>query len=103
MKKDTYNYSSEGKSPETARYLEMLQASSIEPSFDGLGYSQDWDSFLSIILDCIMTHKTLYSFDFYDLSNQFMFYFHHTGSLGIYYKQFNDAIMHILQQAKAEQ
>ncbi len=103
IQQDTYDYSPEGKSPETARYLEMLQASHIEPSYDGLGYCQYWDQFLSITLDCVMTHKALYSFDFYELTNQFLFYFHHTRSLGIYYKQFNDAIMHILQQAKAAQ
>jgi hypothetical protein len=103
IQQDTYNYSPQGKSPETARYLEMLQASHIEPSFNGLGYCQDWDQFLSVILDCIMAHKTFYSFDFYNLANQFMFYFHHTGSLGIFYHKFNDAIMHILQQAKAAQ
>ena len=102
VRNDTYDYSPQGKSKETATYLEMLQENGIEPEYNGLCRCHDWDQFLPIILDCIMTGRAPYSLMFYHPLQEFLFYFHHTWSFGVYYKHFNDAIMEILSNAKAE-
>jgi hypothetical protein len=99
---DTYDYSPSGKSQETTDYLQMLEDNGIEPEYSGLCCCYDWERFLPIVLDCILVGRAPYSLDFYCPGYEFMFYFHHTGSLGLYYKKFNDAIMHILKQAMAE-
>ena len=35
-------------------------------------------------------------------SHEFVFYFHHTGSIGIYYKELNDEMKSILETIKEE-
>ena len=98
---DTYDYALEGKSIASAKYLQMLQDSKIEVNYDGLGYCKDWDPFWDCILDCIVSHDApLSNFHFHDLNHQFYFYFHHTKSIGLVYKEFNDAIKYVLQQSK---
>ena len=102
MHQESSNYSIEGKSPTTQRYLKMLQDNHIEPSYVGLCLCHNWNEFLSITVDCVMACNAIYSIKCYCPSQKFMFYFHYTGSLGIYYKKFNDAVLYILTQAKAE-
>lgn len=89
-------------SAETLVYWEMLKKDRMY-NYKGLGYCMDWDKFLSITLECMLQYKTWSncSFLFYDPTNQFEFYFHHTKCIGIIYNQFNDSIMHILKQSKA--
>jgi len=101
FEEDTYDYDPRGKSRSTASYLKMLQASNIEPSYNGLCRCNDWDHFLSVTVACVMNHKAPYSFYFYCLPHQFIFYFHHTRSFGVYYHRFNEAIMKIFNGARA--
>ncbi len=97
---DTRDYEPEGKNPETARYLTMLKECNIEPTYNWLCECKDWSKFLPIMLDCVMTCKAPYSLYFYCPSQQFLAYFHHTPSFGIYYKKINPAILGIIDCAK---
>jgi len=101
-KEDGYDYELEGKSVETKDYLIMLKESSIELGYSGICRCNDWDKFLSVILTCIVTHKAPYSPVFYDEENDFFFYFHHSGSIGLYYKEKNEVVEKILSTSKDE-
>jgi hypothetical protein len=57
---------------------------------------------LLIILKCIVSHQAPYSPIFYDEVNDFFFYFHHSGSIGLYYKIENETIKNILENASDE-
>ncbi|HBF19170.1 MAG TPA: hypothetical protein DDW81_03675, partial [Cryomorphaceae bacterium] len=63
---------------------------------------ENWDKFLYIALHCIMSHNAPYSMMFYEPKNEFVFYFHHSGSLGIYYKELNNGVKSIINKAKEE-
>ena len=97
---DKYDYELEGKSVETKDYIIMLKESSIEQGYSGVCRCNDWDKFLLVVLTCIITHKAPYSPVFYNEENDFFFYFHHTGSIGFYYKMKNDVIENIMNAAK---
>ncbi|HLV39854.1 hypothetical protein [Xanthomarina sp.] len=99
---DKYDYELEGKSDETKDYLIMLRESSIEIGYSGICKCNDWNKFLSIILTCIVTHIAPYSPVFYDEENDFFFYFHHSGSIGFYYKERNEIVEKILSISKDE-
>ncbi|GAA4234266.1 hypothetical protein GCM10022291_13310 [Postechiella marina] len=99
---DRYNYSPEGKSNSTAAYLTMLIENEIGPDYNGFCRSLNWDKFLPIVLDCILNHMASYSIMIYAPKHDFVFYFHHTGSIGIFYKELNDGVKHIIERAKIE-
>lgn len=99
---EEYNYDLEGKSIETQEYLKILKESKIEADYSGCCTCINWDRFLSVVLDCIISHKAPYSPLFCNIENEYFFYFHHTGSIGIYYKKENDAIKKILLKALDE-
>lgn len=99
---DTYDYSPEGKSPETAAYLKMLTDAGIPPDYSGSIECLNWDEFLSILLRCIVSHAAPYSPIFYSEADQLFFYFHHTGSIGLYYEKETPLVREILARA-AEQ
>jgi hypothetical protein len=96
---DTYNYDMEGKSDESKTYLTMLKESNIELPYSGCCSCNDWNNFLHIILKCIVNHTAPYSQLFCDIENKYFFYFHDSGSIGLYYKEENDVINHILSSA----
>lgn len=100
--KDKYDYELEGKSAETKDYLIMLRESSIEIGYSGICKCNDWDKFLSITLTCIVNHIAPYSPIFYDEENDFFFYFHHSGSIGFYYKVRNEIVEKILSISKGK-
>lgn len=102
VKEDMYDYELEGKSVETKRYLIMLKESSIELGYSGICKCNDWDKFLSITLTCIVTYIAPYSPIFYDEENDFFFYFHHSGSIGFYYKERNEIVEKILSISQDE-
>ncbi len=102
VKNDRYDYSPKGKSKSTSTYLNMLYENDIEPDYNGFCKSSNWDKFLPIILDCILNHTATYSVMIYAPNHEFVFYFHHTGSIGLYYKEMNDAITYVLEKAKSE-
>lgn len=93
---DSLNYSIDAVSPETKDYLIMLKESDIENGYSGVCECNDWTRFLSVILTCILTHRAPYSPIFFNEENDFFFYFHHTGSIGFYYRSKNDVIEKII-------
>ena len=102
VREDKYDYELEGKSVETKDYLIMLKESSIELGYSGICRCTDWDNLLSIILTCIVTHKAPYSPIFYEESGDFFFYFHHSGSIGFYFKMRNKIVEKVINSAKDE-
>lgn len=102
MDKDSYDYSPDNKEEPTASYLAMLRDSQIEPEYTGFCECTDWDKFLYITLHCVMSHKAPYSMMFYVPNHELVFYFHYSGSLGVYYRKLNVGVRHIIERAKAE-
>ena len=100
ISKDVYDYSTNGKSAESQNYLQMLIESEIEIRYTGVCLCNNWDEFLSIILPCIFNHTALYSPIFFSEKYQLFFYFHHTGSIGLYYYENSPTIHHILEIAE---
>ncbi len=96
VKKDEYDYELDGKSIESKDYLIMLEESTIEIDYSGTCICNDWEKFLKVILPCIVTHQAPYSPIFYDDNYDFFFYFHHSGSIGFYYRKQNDVVEKIL-------
>lgn len=99
MEKDDYDYSPESKSPETAAYLTMLTDAGIPPEYSGCVQCLHWDEFLTIILRCIVSHAAPYSPIFYSEADQLFFYFHHTGSIGLYHEKESEVVKGILERA----
>ncbi len=97
--KDEYNYDLEGKSLETQEYLKILQDSEIQVNYSGCCICIDWDRFLFVVVECIISHRAPYSPLFCNVEDEYFFYFHYTGSIGIYYKNENDSIKEILSKA----
>jgi hypothetical protein len=96
---EKHDYSPEGKSPETAAYLTMLADAGIPPEYSGCVQCLHWDEFLTIILRCIVCHAAPYSPLFYSEADQLFFYFHHTGSIGLYYEKETEVVKGILERA----
>lgn len=94
---DEYDYALDNKSDLTQKYMRMLLNSDIEVGYSGVCKCNDWDNFLKIILPTIRTHIAPYSPIFFNIENDFFFYFHHTGSIGLYYKEENKLIRNILK------
>lgn len=99
---DEYNYEPEGKSDESKDYLQLLKDSHIALEYSGFCKCENWDKFLHVTLQCILNYKAPYSHLFCDFENNFFFYFHHTGSIGIYYKEKNEVVEEILSKANQE-
>ncbi len=99
LDKDQYNYDLEGKSAETQEYLKILKESGIQANYSGCCVCMDWDRFLFVVLECIINRKAPYIPLFCDVENKYFFSFHHTGSIGIYYKEENNVIKQILSKA----
>lgn len=97
--KDAYDYSPEGKSPETAAYLTMLAYSCIPTGYSGCVQCLHWDELLTVLLRCVVNHAAPYSPLFYSEADQLFFYFHHTGSIGFYYKNESEVVKGILERA----
>ncbi|HEX7847221.1 MAG TPA: hypothetical protein VF476_15580 [Chitinophagaceae bacterium] len=100
--KDTYDYDLEGKSDETREYITMLKVAGVEIEYSGSCECLNWDKFLHIVLKCIVSQLAPFSPIFYDEKNDFFFYFHHSGSIGIYYTKKNKEINRIFEIAKDE-
>lgn len=104
---DTFNieskevdYTLENKSEPTKKYLQMLIDGYIEPSYSGSCKCLDWDMFLSIVLECITSYIAPYSHLFYNEKQEYFFYFHHTGSIGFYYKKLLPSVSKIIERSK---
>ena len=101
-KNDRYDYSPKGKTPSTAAYLKMLIDNNIEADYTGFCKCLNWDSFLPIIINCLVSHAAPYSIMTYISDKDVVFYFHHTGSFGVYYKELNDPVKYILERVEHE-
>ncbi len=77
----------EGFSQETEAYLSLLKASNIPLDYAGACKCINWDEFLPILLDCVLKHIAPHSPLVYDTTREIVIYFHHTFSLGVYYRQ----------------
>lgn len=99
---DTYNYGLEGKSFETQVYLTMLMESNIKVNYTGGCIVNDWEQFLSVILPCIAYHIAPYSPLLCSAKSEFFFYFHHTDSIGLYYRERNSVVDAILRTAEGK-
>ena len=99
IQNDTYDYSPAGKPTETAAYLAMLADAGVPPGYSGCVQCLHWDEFLTIILRCIVSHAAPYSPIFYSEADQLFFYFHHTGSIGLYYEKESEVVKGILERA----
>ncbi|MEM6817138.1 MAG: hypothetical protein AAF600_22555 [Bacteroidota bacterium] len=80
----------------------MLKDSEIEPQYTGFCECTDWDKFLYVTLHCVMGHTAPYGMMFYVPNHELVFYFHHNGSIGVYYRKLNDGIKHIIERARIE-
>ncbi|WP_108822570.1 hypothetical protein [Dysgonomonas sp. Marseille-P4361] len=94
------DYALEDKSELTKKYLQMLIEANIEPTYSGSCKCLDWDKLLPIVIDCIVLHIAPYSPLFYNEKYDFFFYFHHTGSIGFYFKEPLPYILEILNKSK---
>ncbi len=99
---DRYDYSPDNKKEPTASYLAMLKDSEIEPEYTGFCECIDWDKFLHVTLHCVMAHAAPYSMMFYVPSYELVFYFHHSGSIGVYYRELNSGVKHIIERVRIE-
>lgn len=102
IENEANDYSPDNKHEPTASYLAMLRDNNIEPEYTGFCKCLNWDKFLYVTLHCIIKHAALYSMMFYVPNQQFVFYFHHTGSFGIYYKELNEEVKNILYKIREE-
>lgn len=99
---DKYDYSFHNKSEPTSNFLKMLSENEIEPEYSGYCRCLDWDKFLPIILNCIISHKAPYSLMFYIPNQKLVFYFHHTASFGFYYKELSEGVKYIMERIEIE-
>jgi len=97
-----YDYSPDNKEEPTASYLTMLNNCEISPNYSGFCKCTDWARFLYITLNCIVSRKAPYSMMFYVPNHKFVFYFHHTGSFGVYYKDLDNFIIDLINAIKQE-
>ena len=89
-------------SKETVSYLHILQDSNIAKGYSGCCVCNDWDTYLSVALDCIMKGIAPYGNFIYNSKEQFFFYFHHTGSIGLYYENETPSIFALRKNDKYE-
>jgi hypothetical protein len=99
---DSYDYSLENKSIETQKYMRMLLDSKIEVNYGSSCKCTDWEYFLNVTLSCLISHQAPYSPLIFSVKYNVFFYFHYTGSIGLYYKNVNSRIEYIFNIAKNE-
>lgn len=100
IEKDEFDFDINTKSENCGAYLTLLNESGIPRDYSGCCKCNSWDVFLPVILKCLLSHEAPYSPRFVNAKDEFFFYFHHSGSIGIYYKTAeNKTIQGILQTA----
>lgn len=100
--KEESDYGIESKSEESINYLKLLENAKIETGYSGSCKCMNWDTFLPIILRCIVNQQAPYSPIFYNEENDFLFYFHYSGSIGFYYYKKNEVVEQIIKTAQIE-
>lgn len=66
-------------------YLQIIENANLENEYTGSCKCMDWDAFLPVVLRGILDYLIIYSPVFYNKEHDFFFYFHYTGSIGMYY------------------
>lgn len=102
INENEYNYNLNNKSDLSIEYLEMLDNNSIEIGYSGCCICHDWDTYLKITLDSLIANQAIYSHIYFGINSEFFFYFHISGSIGLYYKEINPQITRILKIAGNE-
>ena len=102
IQENTFCYDPQFLSKETVSYLHILQDSNIAKGYSGCCVCNDWDTYLSVALDCIMKGIAPYGNFIYNSKEQFFFYFHHTGSIGLYYENETPSIFALRKNDKYE-
>ena len=107
---DTWNittgeadYSLQGKCPATQDYLLYLEASDISPLYQGGCICRNWDSFLPILIKCLFDKVAPYSPLLIRKSMDAFFYFHHSGSWGVYLQHETEWTKTVLERARESQ
>lgn len=98
--RDTYNYELTGKSPNSRSYLQLLINSNIEIGYSGVCSCSKWSEFIPVILKCILSNEAPYSHFFFDKEGRFIFYFHHTGSIGLLFNSTSPEVEEILRRSR---
>ncbi|MET4013469.1 hypothetical protein ABIB62_003317 [Mucilaginibacter sp. UYP25] len=84
---------------QTQQYLSMLNDSKVPIGYSGVCKMLNCKIILAKILPCITDHIAPYSPIFFSSKYQLFFYFHHTGSIGLYYRE-EEQVFQILERAK---
>lgn len=100
--KDRYDYNPSNKSEYTKNYLTMLLQNNIPVDYTGHCKCHNWNMFLSVVINCVFNNIAPYSVLIYAPSYDFVFYFHHSKSIGLYYKNLNEELIDIIEKAKLE-
>lgn len=103
IKSDEYDYSLYNKSLETMRYLKMLDDSAVEVNYSGCCICNDWDLFLDITLNCVVNHIAPFGHLIFHKTGELFFYFHHSYSIGIYYKEENEVVLKLLKEINSNE
>ncbi|MES2266632.1 MAG: hypothetical protein V4520_07715 [Bacteroidota bacterium] len=99
---DLHNYALTDKSIETQRYLTILKECEMPHEYSGVCEVRNWKKFLSTILPCVTSKIATYSPIFFSEKHELFFYFHHTGSIGLYYRYDNNEITDLLKIAETK-
>ena len=100
IKNDTYDYLGDDLSLLTKNYISMLLESNIPLEYNGVCKCNDWSKFLSIILPCIDSGLAPYSPIIFSTIHDLFFYFHYTGSIGLYYRKESNFIRDLIKKAE---
>lgn len=99
---DLASFANEGTPFVPFGYTEVLEDSKIEKTYVGSCECLDWDSFIKLEIKYVVKWRAMYGHYFFSPDCEFFFYFHHTGSIGFYYKEENSQVREILSKAKAQ-
>lgn len=80
-------------------YYSMLLESDIKIGYSGNCVCTNWEKYLQLTLKCIIEHDAPYGHLICDTVNQYFFYFHHSASIGLYFKNENAVISKLLNVA----
>ena len=94
-----FNYTLQGKSVETCNFLKMLEDNNITKNYNGFITSTSWDIFLDKLLPLVLTGQAPYCPLFYIEKYEIVFYFHHSGSIGLYAHQKSEFLQTLLISA----
>jgi hypothetical protein len=100
LENDTFDYDLSNKYEPTFSYLSMLKDNLIEPTYIGVCSCLNWEVFLQLTLHCVYQNVAPYGMIHYIRAHDIAFYFHHTGSIGLYYKSENLVLREIIQKVK---